>query len=157
MPVGELLILMRAAEDGLLREMRPDEMQANGQVINEAARNRDARQAGKIRADRIDVVEVHRNRVVGLVTQFECGRWHRWPRDNIDIFKCFFEIITDQLSDLLCLEVVSIVVAGRKDIRTGHDSPLDLCTKAFAATATIQVHEVLGVGGAMAETHTVEA
>ncbi len=58
------LVLVRDAEQAGLGEVRADELQARRQLpialADEAARDRHRRESGEVRADRVDVVQVHR-------------------------------------------------------------------------------------------------
>jgi hypothetical protein len=96
-----------------LVEVRTNEVQANRQAIYQAAGHRYAGQSGEIRTDRVDVVEVHRDRVIGLVAELEGGCRRCWPGNDVDIRKGLPEIASNQLPYLLSLEVVRIVVACR--------------------------------------------
>jgi hypothetical protein len=56
------------AEAGFLVERLADDLQAERQALSRRGpRHRDARQAGEVRGHREDVVEVHRDRIIGLL------------------------------------------------------------------------------------------
>jgi hypothetical protein len=68
-----LLVLMAASQQGLFAKVRSNEMQPDWQVINETAGHGQGRQTGQIRTDRINVVQVHLNRVIDFFTELESG------------------------------------------------------------------------------------
>ena len=56
MPVTRLLVAVGGVEQRLLGEMSGDEVQTDRQAGDETARQRQARQAREVRADRVDIV-----------------------------------------------------------------------------------------------------
>ena len=95
MPVGKLLILVRTREDRFLGKVRAYQLQADRQAIREAARYGKTGQASEIRTDRIDVIQVHGDRIIGFLTDGKCCSRRRWTCNDIDICKCIFEVLTD--------------------------------------------------------------
>ena len=134
-------------------------MQADRQVAHEPARDRDRRQAGEVRADRVDVVQVHRDRIARLLADAERGLRRRRAGDKVDVAKRAREVVADEFARFLRLQVVRVEVAGRQHVRAREDSALDLGTEAFAAVAHVERREVFAGAalGAMTETHPVEA
>src|SRR3989454_7055796 len=51
---------MADSEERVLRELLPDQLQADGEPFRQPARNREPRQSGHVRRDREHVREVHR-------------------------------------------------------------------------------------------------
>src|SRR5579885_416778 len=105
-PIRLALVRMRGREEPFLREMRADDLQADRQPAGEAAGNRQRREAGKIRADRVDIVEVHGHGIRSLGAELEGGRRRRRPHDHIDLLECPLEVARDELADLLRLQIV---------------------------------------------------
>ncbi len=73
------------------------------------------------------------------------------------MFESFDEIVCDQPPDLLCLEVIRVVVTVREHVRPDENAAPDLGTEAFGARAEIHVGEVAVLVRAMAVAHAVEA
>ncbi len=138
-----LLKVMRRGQELRLREMRPDQLQSHRQAVDEAAGHRNPRQAGEIRADGVDVVQVHGDRIVDLRADGECRRRRRRPDQQVDLLERRAKIVRDQAAHLLRLQIIRIEIAGRQHIGAGHDAAFDLRAEALAARALVQVHEIL--------------
>ena len=137
--------------------MRADQLQADGQATRETTRQRHRRQPREVRADGVDVVEVHGDRVVALGADGERGRGRGRPKQQVAVRESPGEIGADELSHALGLEVIGVEVAGRQHIGAGHDPALDLGAEALTARARVEVCEVPRGVAAMTEAHTVEA
>ena len=157
MPVGFLLVGMRHVEQLRFGEMRARDLQAHRQIAHEAAGNRHGRHAGEIRADRVDVVEIHLDRIRGLRADAEGDVGRGGAHEHVDFRERALEVLVDQLPHALRLQVVRVVVAGGQHVRARHDAALDLGAEALAARALVQVHQILRILGAIAVTHAVEA
>ncbi len=157
MPVGLPLPGVRGREQPLLREMRSDDLQADRQSVDQTAGHRHRRQAGQIRADGIDVVQVHRDRIVGLRADRECGRRRRRSHQHVDFAECALEVGIDEAPHLLRLQVVGVVIAGRQHVGAGHDTAFDLGAETFAARALVEIHQIARFLAAVAEAHAIVA
>jgi hypothetical protein len=156
-PVGRELELMRRAEQPRLREVRPDELQSQGQPVDETARRRHAGQSREVRADGVDVVQIHGDRVVDLGADGEGRSRRRGPGEQIHLLECGAKIVRDQAAHALCLQIVRIEIAGRQHVGAGHDAALDLGAEPLAARALVEVGEILRALAAVAVAHAVEA
>ena len=87
MPVADLLVLVPDIQQARLVKIITDHLQANRQAIAKPGRYRDRRQTGEIDGDRIDIRQVHTDRIIRLFTQLEGDRRCRRPHDDIDLFK----------------------------------------------------------------------
>ena len=67
------------------------------------------------------------------------------------------EFLGNQATDLLSLQVVGVVVAVGKHVRSDHDAALGFRTEALVAGLLDHVHDVRVVGGAMTVANAVEA
>ena len=146
-----------AAEHARLAEVRADDLQADGQLIDEAAGHRGRRQPGEVGTDGVDVVQVHGHRVRGLGADGERRRRRRRPDQHVDALEGADEVRVDQLPHALRLEVIGIVVAGREHVGPGHDAPLHLRPEPLAARAAVQVLQVARILAAVPEAHAVKA
>ena len=73
-PVVGLFVGAGEGEEAGFLERPADQLQADGQTIaSEAAGHREARQPGEVEADRVDVAQVHRERIRGLLALAERG------------------------------------------------------------------------------------
>ena len=154
------LVLVRDAEQPGLAEVRADELQSGRQLAialaDEAARDRHRREPGQVRADRVDVVQVHRDRVAGLGAELEGGGRRGRTDHDVHLGKGPGEIARDQLPHFLRLEVIRVVVPGGQHVGAGHDPALDLVAEALAARALVHVEQVARLLATMAEPHAVE-
>lgn len=121
---------------------RCDELDADGQSVfcREAARDRDARDAGEVDRDRRDVVEVHLQRIVDLLADLERGGRCRRRRDDVHLREGVREVLLDERADLLCTAVVGVVVPRRQCVRAEDDASFDLFAEAGVAR---RGHDVL--------------
>ena len=71
MPIGGLLVGVGDFEDGLLREGLADNLHPYRQPVGKASRDGDSRQSGNIYGQGADVAQIHLERVVYLLTDFE--------------------------------------------------------------------------------------
>ena len=71
-----------------------------------------AADAGQVRAHRVQVEEVHRQRVVDLLADLEGGRGRDRPDDQVDLLEGPVEVLADQAPHLEGLLVIGVVVAG---------------------------------------------
>ena len=131
-PVGGELELMRRAEQLRLREVRSDELQSHRQPVDEAARRRHAGQSREIRADGVDVVQIHGDRIVDLGADGEGRSRCRRPREQIHFLECGAKIVGDQAAHALRLQIIRIEIAGRQHVGAGHDAALDLGAEPLA-------------------------
>src|SRR3990170_282387 len=114
MPVCRLLIGVRHFEDGGLIERLADELESDRQPgLGEPAGDGDAREARQVDRDREDVREVHLERVLGLLPELERRRRLGGGGDHLTPFEGLLEVPPDQRPNLLRLEIVGVVVAGR--------------------------------------------
>ena len=87
--VGEL-------QNTRLTESRTEKLQPNGQIFwRAAARNRDARNACEGSGDRVDVSEVHLERIARAFAQFECGNGRGWRDDGVHFCERVAKILRD--------------------------------------------------------------
>jgi len=137
-------------------EVRREQLHAHRQAIDEAGGHGQARQAREVGGDGVEVFQVLGNRVAGLGADLP-GRVRRgWAEDHVDFFKGSHEVVLDQATDFLRLEVVRVVVAGRQGVGTDHNAALNFGAETFATGAFVQVGQVLRVFAAVAEAHAVE-
>src|SRR5579872_1512756 len=147
---------MRCVQQSALAEMGTDDLQTNRQFANEAARNGDSRQTCEIGADRVDVIEIHGDRIRGLGTYGECRRRRRRTHQYIHLAEGTTEVRSDELPDLLRLEVVSIVVTRGQHVGACHDTTLHLGPESFTARAFVQIHQIARLLATMTESDTID-
>ena len=149
---------MRDVEHPRFAEVVPDDVQTHRKIVlPEPARDRHRGQPGEVGGDRIDVVQVHLHRVRGLGADFEGDRGRGRPHDEVALLERRHEVVCDQPTDLLRLEVVGVVVAVREHVGPDEDAAPDFGAEAFGARAEIHVGEVTVFLRAMAVAHAVEA
>ena len=126
---------MAGAEEPVLTELRPDELQPDRQPLGEATRNRETRQPGEVRRDREHVARVHGERVRGLVAYGEGDRRRGRGRDHVNARERLAVLADEERSHLLRLPVERVVVPGRERVRADHDAPLRLGPEALVPRA----------------------
>ena len=87
----------------------------------------------RLHDDRVDVRQVHRQRVVGLLADLERRRRRRRAHHHVALRERLVEVVLDQPADLQRLEVVGVLVAAREHVGAEHDAPLHLLAEALAA------------------------
>ena len=87
-----MLVGIGHPEDLLLPEMVGQNLQADGQpLLAETARKRKPWEAGQIARDREDVREVHLQRIIHLLPQFEGRRGGRGHQKDIALGESFLK------------------------------------------------------------------
>ena len=82
MPFRRLFVGVRDAQDGRFVEMFADDLQADRHAVAvKAAGQRERRQAGQIDRDRVDIRQIHLQRVLDLLADLERRR-RRGRRDD---------------------------------------------------------------------------
>ena len=100
--------------------------------LGEPGRDRDRRDPGEAHRHGEEVVEVHRERVVGLLAEPEGDRGRGRGDDEVDRREGRGEVLGDLRPHLLRLAVVGVVVAGGERVGAEHDPPLHLGAEALA-------------------------
>ena len=90
-----------------------------------------------------------------LLSDGEGGERRGWSDDEVYLFEGSCEVGANETTNLLCLEVVSIVVTGRLHVCADHDSAFDLVAEPFASTALVQVLHIDWMGCAMSKSYAV--
>ncbi len=141
-------------------ESRTQELEADGELFaigaGKAVREADARNAGEVCVDGVDVLHVHLQRVVGFCAELESRARGRGTKDGITGGESGVEIAFDQTADFKGGEVILVAVTGGEGVGAEHDAAFDLGAEAFGAAARVDVDEVLGLVGPVAVADTVE-
>jgi hypothetical protein len=155
-PVGGLLQLVCHIQHSGFGEIIADDLQADrAAVVAQANRNAHARQTGQIHRQRVDVGQVHCHRIIGFFAQIPGGgRCHR-THDHVALLEGFDEVLRNQAPQLLCLDVVGVVVAVRQYVSAYQNPAFDLGAKTFGTGSLVHVVQVAVFGGAMTVTYTV--
>src|SRR5256714_13227400 len=115
------LVCVGEAQNGRLAPVAAHELEADGQSRRrEAAGDAYAGHAREVRHACVDVRQIHRERVVGLLAEAERGRRRGRRQDGVTLLKGFEEVALYERASLLRLEVVGVVVAGRQDVCAEH-------------------------------------
>src|SRR6185295_13225405 len=100
---------VRDGEEVRLLEGLADELQSDRQSVRrETAGNVDGRQPREVHADRVDVAQVHRERI-GFFPDLERGNRRRGRDERVDFLVRVQEVLTNQRADFLCTQVVGVV------------------------------------------------
>lgn len=127
-------------------------------IGRKARRDGHAAHASEVERQGAQVKHVHRQRVVVLLAELErSGRRRRGDQD-VDLLKCLVEILLDEGTYALCLDVVRVVVANLQCVGTNDDASLYLVAEAGSTGCG---HDLVGrvlsvVVFAHAVTHAVE-
>ena len=118
---------VRRSEQRRLVERRRHQLDADGQPgIVQPRGDADGRHPREVRGDREDVVQVHRQRVVGLLADLERGRRRRRRDEHVEALEGALVVADHEGAHLLRLAVVRVVVAGRQRVGAEHDPALHL-------------------------------
>jgi hypothetical protein len=119
-------------------------LQPEGQAAGrEAAGNRDARQAGEVDADGVNVGQIHRERISGFLAEPE-GRYRRGGRQQrVAVAQDGGELVADKGADLLGAQIIGVVVAAAQHVRAEDDASFHLRAEAFGARPGVDVDGVL--------------
>ena len=139
-PVRFALEHAGGAEQPIFRERGAEELNADRQArLALAGRQGDARQTGEVGADGIDVGQVHRQRIVDQLADFERRRRRHGREEQVARLEGPIEIVANQPADFERLEIIGVVIAGREGVVAQHDAAFDFVPKAFAARGGVHV------------------
>ena len=156
MPVGDLLILVGNVEQAVLAEVRADQLHADGQAVDLAARVRQRRNAGQVDADGVDIRQVHLHGVAGLFAELEGGARRGRAGDDVALLEGCIEVVGDQTANALCLQIVGVVVTVRQHVGADENAALYFFAKTLRTRLGVHVVEVVVFRCAIAITHAVE-
>jgi len=124
-------------------------------MIDEAGRDRKGGQAGQVDRHGIDIREIHADWIIHPFIQFKRRAGRCRPNDDIDLVEGIPEIITYQMPDLLCLEIIGIIVAGREYIGSDHDPAFHFPAKTFATGTAKEIIQIFRICTSIAITHSI--
>src|SRR5260370_11007582 len=125
-----LLESMGQLEDARLSKGRSKDLQAHRQLsIDLSARYGDPWDSRQRSSNCIYISKIHLKRVVRALTQFERRNWRSRRQDRVHLCKRFPEILGNQRTNLLPLQIVGVVIARRKHVRAEHNAALYLPAK----------------------------
>ena len=101
MPVGIRLQSVCGIQNSLLIERPADQLQANWHSVDESGRCREAWQPGKIDCQRVDVLHIHRDRVLLFGAERECNTRSGWACDDVDLLEGAMKILGNHPTNLL--------------------------------------------------------
>src|SRR5207244_2792844 len=104
-----LLEGVRDAQDRRFIQRLADDLHTDWQTVDHARWDTDARQAGQTRRDRKQVVQVHRQWILGLRAQREGSVGTRRTDNGVELLEDRVEVLFDERAYFLRLEVVRIV------------------------------------------------
>src|SRR5262245_27283600 len=111
-PVGGKLIAMRQAQHARLLEIVAHELQSHGQmVVAEPAGDGESWNPGQRSRDGVDVVEIHLNGIGGLGPEAEGSGRRGGTHNDVAALERIGKVQGDQPANLLCLQIVCVVVA----------------------------------------------
>ena len=83
--------------------------------------------------ERENIREIHLQRIVHLLANFECDAGRNRADDHVDLIESVIEILLYERAYFLRLQVVRVVVPGAERVRAEHDAPLDFGAEPIAA------------------------
>ena len=97
--------------------------------------------ARQIGTHRVEIDQVHCQRVFDHFAQCEGGAGRYGTGQNVANFKRPVKVLANQAADFQRLQVIGVVVAGTQGIGAEHDPPFDFGTEALAPALTIHPHQ----------------
>jgi hypothetical protein len=139
------------AQQPALAEWAAEKLETHGKIhpvtLGKSAGKADATDAGKVCGDRENIGKVHLERVIRFFPKAECGFRRGGGDDGVHLGEGLVEIPSDQRSDLLCSQVVGIVVAAAQDIGSQDDPPFDFLAESLGPRLLIEGEKILGLVG----------
>src|SRR5207302_2201954 len=105
--------------------------------VDLAARNGDPRDSRQRSCNCIYISKIHLERIVRALAQFERRNRRSRRQDRIYFFKRIAEILGNEGTNLLPLQIVGVVITRRKYIGAEHDAALYLRAKSRTPRPTI--------------------
>src|SRR5215213_287734 len=122
-----------------LGEVVAHELDADGEPFRETTWDAYGGDAGQVSGDGAYVVGVHGKRVIHLLPDSERHRGCCRREQDVVTGEGRAEVFDYPGPHLLCLGVVSVVVARRQGVGAEHDPPLRLVSEAFLAPLTVHL------------------
>src|SRR5664280_933291 len=122
-----------------------------------STRHRNARNAHQVGRYRIDVCQVHSQWIVSLFSELESRSRRGRRNDRVNLREGFVEILSQQGPDLLCLQIVGIVITCAQRVGPENDAPLYFGAEAFVATFAVHFRKSLRFWRTMRIAYTVIA
>src|SRR5271166_1460443 len=145
---AQYCLLVKGAAGDLQAERQP--------VGAEPRRDRDRRHAGEIRRNSEDIVQIHRDRVVGILADDEGGRWRRRGQDAIDPLERLGEVARYQGAHTLRLQIIGVIVSGRQHVGADQHTAADLSAEPGGARQFVHLVEAVAFDP-QAKSHAVIA
>ena len=95
-------------------------------------------QPGQVHRHREDVVQIHRDRIGGLLADAEGRARRRRRQQHVALLERLVEIALDQRAHLLRPGVIGVVIAGRQHIGADQDAALHLRAEALGPGLLVQ-------------------
>src|SRR6266566_5941785 len=131
-------------QDARLRKWRPKDLQAHGQLsLDHAARNRDPRDSRQRSCNCIYISKIHLEWIVRTLSQFERRNRRSWRQNGVHLGKRIAEILGDQRTNPLPLQVIGVVVTRREHICAENDAALYF--RAKSGTPRLAIHSEQGI------------
>src|SRR3989442_12501289 len=146
---------MRQLQDARLPKSSSKDLHTHWELsVDLATRYRDPRNSCQRSCNCIYISKIHLEWIVRALPQFERRNRRSRRQDRIHLGKRIAEVLRYQGTNLLPLQIVSVVISRRKHISPQHDAALYLCAK--SCPARLPVHGEQGIViHAQTVTHTV--
>ena len=112
MPISRLLIGVGDFKEGFFAEGLADNLHTYRQAIGKAGRYRNRRYAGDVYRQGTDITQIHLQRVIRLLPDFEWGGGGGGGYQGVIFLKGLVKLLPDDGAYLLGLDVIGIIVAG---------------------------------------------
>ena len=142
MPVCGLLVVMSDGEQQIFSKWRRHEVQSHGKSAGDTGRCGQCRKTGEVDSAGVGVAQIHGDGVVDFLSNGECGERRGRTHDEVDVFEGSGEICANESAQLLCLQVIRIVVAGGEHVCSDHDSAFDFGSESFTAASFVEVLQI---------------
>src|SRR5258706_1054402 len=123
--------------------MPADELHPNGHVVGESAGQCQRWDACRICGDDINIGEIHFERVVCFLAEFERSSRTGWSEENVNGGKSSFKVTADERADFLRLEIIRVIISSRQGIRSKHNPAFDLIAESLMTSLQVNVDHTL--------------
>ena len=160
MPFCALFVCVSDLEQGRFIQFLTKNLKSNRKLFSfffqETARHADPTDAGDVCGQGENVCKVHAKRITCTLTEFERRRRRGRANDGVNFLKGSGEILSDQGSNLLRTEIISVLITRTQDVSAKDNAPLDLWTEALFSCCAVMIQQSVGYFRPETVTHSVE-
>src|ERR1043166_404846 len=143
-PVSHLLVSVCDFQNRTFAERLAEQLQADWQlrISAESAGQAEAADSREIARDREHIREIHLNRIIALLADFERRRGRCRCHDRINLLESLDEVLANERADFLRAQIKRVVVAAAQHVRAEDDTSFHFRAESLPAGLAVKFDRV---------------